>query len=106
MYMPGQLPDVNNPPIWGSAWPPSQLDTLDIPSEIDWLTFDSDLQGQSHMLPQSNWASPPPSNHASLANWVDLASGLNVGTNTMPDLTNPLNLWNSTGYVPPYQTEF
>ncbi|KAH7126972.1 hypothetical protein B0J11DRAFT_290772 [Dendryphion nanum] len=102
----GNLPDVVPPPIWGASWSTNtdmhQVDILDIPSEIDWISFDSTLQGQTHMLPQANWASPPQPNLASLDSWIDLSQGFGVGANTMPDLTNPLNIFNPTAYVPAY----
>jgi hypothetical protein len=57
------------------------------------------MQGQTHMLTQQNWAAP--SSNAAIDQWMSMTSNVNAVLDNMHDFQDPLNLPNSTGYVPP-----
>ncbi|KAF2741355.1 hypothetical protein EJ04DRAFT_2556 [Polyplosphaeria fusca] len=93
---PETLSDELPPQIWGT-WPPvdpSSFDMADIPSEIDWTFFDSTLQGQSNILPQTT--------NTSMDSWMVGSMGIDnsIGGGEL-DFGNPLNLYNTSSYIPP-----
>ncbi|KAF2265279.1 hypothetical protein CC78DRAFT_579418 [Lojkania enalia] len=50
------------------------------------------MQGQTHMLPQQNFA-----NNAAISSWVGMTTGFENTIDGMHDFEDPLNLMNSTG---------
>ncbi|KAF2021927.1 hypothetical protein BU24DRAFT_488249 [Aaosphaeria arxii CBS 175.79] len=95
----GMLGESLPPQHWASM--PTSVDLSNIPSEIDWTLWDSTMQGQSNILPNGNWASPPHLGNAATHSWLDLTNSIDTTMNPALDFSDPFNWYPSDGYMPP-----
>jgi hypothetical protein len=100
---PGSTAEELPPQIWGTWQSTNDISSFDppeMPGGIDWNVLDSTMQGQTHMLTHANWAPTQPIN-TTMDEWMAMSAGVDTMLDNMNDFQDPLNLPNSTGYVPP-----